>query len=180
MSCGVGRRCSSDLAWLWLWCRPASVAPIWLLVWEPPYATDAALKRQKTEGKRKKWNVLSPALGPVDGFCKYSARGLKVYSCCLCSRYRRVFRVPSVLGCLHECGTRVWLCLLRPQSPRGVRKTFPPGAVLSAPPPHSVHLRFVCSVDLILVDLPGELNLWLWHDPLPAGTAVCPENFHRF
>ena len=28
MSCGVGHRYSSDLALLWLWCRPAAVAPI--------------------------------------------------------------------------------------------------------------------------------------------------------
>ena len=28
MSCGAGRRSSSDAALLWLWCRPAAVAPI--------------------------------------------------------------------------------------------------------------------------------------------------------
>ena len=29
MSCGVGRRYGSDprLLWLWLWCRPAAIAP---------------------------------------------------------------------------------------------------------------------------------------------------------
>ena len=44
-----------DLAWLWLWlwCRPAATAPIRRLGWEPPNATGAALKRQKTK-KRKK------------------------------------------------------------------------------------------------------------------------------
>ena len=36
-----------DPAWLWLWCRPAAVAPIRPVAWEPPYATGAALKRQK-------------------------------------------------------------------------------------------------------------------------------------
>ena len=30
-----------------MWCRPAATAPIQPLAWEPPYATDAALKRQK-------------------------------------------------------------------------------------------------------------------------------------
>ena len=44
MRCGVGCRGSSDPALLWLWCRPAAIAPITPLVWEPPYATDAALK----------------------------------------------------------------------------------------------------------------------------------------
>ena len=54
MSCGVGRRCSSDLMLLWLWCRPAAVAPIGSLAWEPPYAsTGAALKRQKVKKKKK-------------------------------------------------------------------------------------------------------------------------------
>ena len=27
-SCSTGRRCSSHLVWLWLWCRPAAAAPI--------------------------------------------------------------------------------------------------------------------------------------------------------
>ena len=38
--------CSSDLALLWLWCRPAAAAPIGPLAWEPPYAAGAAPKRQ--------------------------------------------------------------------------------------------------------------------------------------
>ena len=51
MSCGVGCRHGLDLAWLWLWCRPAATAPIRHLAWEPPYATGAALKRQKKPQK---------------------------------------------------------------------------------------------------------------------------------
>ena len=35
-----------------LWCRPAATVPIGPLVWDPPYAADAALKRPK-----KKKNV---------------------------------------------------------------------------------------------------------------------------
>ena len=52
MSYGVGHRCDSDPALLWLWRRPAAVALIRPLAWEPPYALGAALKRQKR--KRKK------------------------------------------------------------------------------------------------------------------------------
>ena len=52
MSCGVGRRHGLDLMLLWLWCRPEATAPIQPLAWEPPYATGAALKRQKT---KKNW-----------------------------------------------------------------------------------------------------------------------------
>ena len=57
MSCGVGCRRGSDLAWLWLWCRLAAAAPIGPLAWEPPYAVGVALKRQKEKRKEeKKWN----------------------------------------------------------------------------------------------------------------------------
>ena len=51
MSCGVGHRCDSDLALLWLWCRLAAVAPITALAWEPPYVMGAALKRKKIKWK---------------------------------------------------------------------------------------------------------------------------------
>ena len=47
MSCGVGHRCGSDLALLWLWHRPAAVAPIWPLAWELSYATGVPLKKKK-------------------------------------------------------------------------------------------------------------------------------------
>ena len=49
MSCGVGHRGGSDLAWLWL----AAVAQIQLLAWEPPYATSVALKMQKKKKNRE-------------------------------------------------------------------------------------------------------------------------------
>ena len=47
MSCGIGHRQGSDPALLWLWCRPAAVAPIGPLAWKPSYATGATLKRKK-------------------------------------------------------------------------------------------------------------------------------------
>ena len=47
MSYGVGGRLGSDLAFLWLWCRPAATALILPLAWELPYAMDVALKRRK-------------------------------------------------------------------------------------------------------------------------------------
>ena len=39
---------------LWLWCRPAAVAPIRPLSWEPPYAAGAPLKKRKKKKKQKK------------------------------------------------------------------------------------------------------------------------------
>ena len=59
MSCGGGRRHGWDLAllllrlWLWLWCRPAAVALIQPLAWEPLHATGTALKSKKKKKKKK-------------------------------------------------------------------------------------------------------------------------------
>ena len=53
VSCGVGHRCGSDSTLLWLWRRPAAVAPIRPLAWEPPYAAGMALKRQKDKTKKE-------------------------------------------------------------------------------------------------------------------------------
>ena len=47
MSCGVGHRCVSDPALLWLWCRLGAAAPIWPLAWETPYAIWVGLKKKK-------------------------------------------------------------------------------------------------------------------------------------
>ena len=46
VSCGVGRRSHSDPVLLWLGCKPAAVAPIQPLAWEPPCATGVALNKQ--------------------------------------------------------------------------------------------------------------------------------------
>ena len=53
MSCGVGRRHSSDPALLWLWRRPMATALIGPLLWEPPYAAGAALEKEKRQKKEK-------------------------------------------------------------------------------------------------------------------------------
>ena len=54
MSCGVGRRCGSDPALLWLWRRPGAAALIRPLAWEPPYAAGAALEKGKRQKKKIK------------------------------------------------------------------------------------------------------------------------------
>ena len=48
----VGHRCISDLALLWLWCRPAAASLIWPLAWELSYA--ASSKKTKKKKKKKK------------------------------------------------------------------------------------------------------------------------------
>ena len=52
MSCGVGHRCGSDPALLWLCYRLAAVAPIGPLACEPPHAVGEALKKK---AKKKNW-----------------------------------------------------------------------------------------------------------------------------
>ena len=42
-----------DLVLLWLWSRPAAIAPIRPLAWEPPYAMGVALKSIKKERERE-------------------------------------------------------------------------------------------------------------------------------
>ena len=52
MSCGVGHRRGLDPALLQLWCRPAAVALIQPLAWEPPYTTGAAQENGKNTQKK--------------------------------------------------------------------------------------------------------------------------------
>ena len=52
MSYAVGRRFDLDLAFLWLWCRLVATALSRPLLWEPPYVTGMALKRQKDQKKK--------------------------------------------------------------------------------------------------------------------------------
>ena len=53
MSCGVGCRRGSDPELLWLWRRPAAMALITSLAWEPPYAMGVALEKTKKKKKKK-------------------------------------------------------------------------------------------------------------------------------
>ena len=69
MSCGVGHKCGSDLAWLWLWHRLAATALIGHLSWEPPYATGVALIRQKDKKRQKK----------KKDDCKYLNKNFTIY-----------------------------------------------------------------------------------------------------
>ena len=45
----VGQGCGLDLALLWLWYRPASMAPIWPLAWELTNAAGVALEKIKNK-----------------------------------------------------------------------------------------------------------------------------------
>ena len=54
MSSDKVQRYGSDLAWLWLWHRPAAVAPIRTLGCELPYDVGMALKPQAQKHKKKR------------------------------------------------------------------------------------------------------------------------------
>ena len=75
VSCGVGRRHGLDLAFLWLWRRPAAVAPIRPLPWEPPYATGEALKRQKDKKKERKKAIPFTIASKTKFLCIYFQGG---------------------------------------------------------------------------------------------------------
>ena len=47
-------RKKNKMVLLWLWCRLAATAPTGPLAWEPIYAEDAALKKDKRQKKKKK------------------------------------------------------------------------------------------------------------------------------
>ena len=69
MSRGVGHRCSSDPAWLWLWYRLAATAPIRPLAWKLPHAVGAALKRQKqNKTNNQPQNQKNLKIEPYDTF----------------------------------------------------------------------------------------------------------------
>ena len=53
MSCGVGCRHGWDPELLWPWRRPAAMAPIRPLAWEPPYSVGAAQEMAKRKKKIK-------------------------------------------------------------------------------------------------------------------------------
>ena len=53
VSWGAVCRRGLDTVLLWLWCRPSATAPIQPLTWEPTYAMDAALKKDKKKKKKK-------------------------------------------------------------------------------------------------------------------------------
>ena len=70
MSRGVGCRGGLDLSLLWLWCRPAAVAPSQPLAWEPPYAAGAALKRKAKKKKKKNRQVTTGPQGLLQALGK--------------------------------------------------------------------------------------------------------------
>ena len=75
MSCGVGHTRGSDPVLLWLWSRPAAVAPIPPLAREPPYAMGAALKSKKQTKKDFDGDMGAGRNGHAKQRAQYEQRG---------------------------------------------------------------------------------------------------------
>ena len=121
MSCSVRCRRSSDLALLWLWCRPAATAMIRPLAWEPPYATGSALKKKrykgivcvrvwqkKTKDKKIKINCLNALFNG-----KYWSLGKKDHTPSWCSRKKSEMAARGVPW--RTWVLRTWHCHSVPQ-----------------------------------------------------------------
>ena len=80
MSCNRSGSCGSDPTLLWLWCRPAAAALIWLLA--RGYATGVAVRKEKTHfpPNRKPLLHLIWCLSSQTCFCAKSA----LYVVCVC------------------------------------------------------------------------------------------------
>ena len=87
VSCGVGYRCSSDLALLWLWQRSAAIAPVQPLAWEPSYAMCVALKNKQTK-------ICSWSCHCGSGCCYSPSVG--TFICCGCGPKKTKKGVPVV------------------------------------------------------------------------------------
>ena len=86
MSCGTGHRQGSDLTLLWLWCRPAAIAPIRPLAWKPQCAVGTAIKRPKQGEKRKTQEQFVRAnprrrAGDKQGCCSLPAQSFPFHTC---------------------------------------------------------------------------------------------------
>ena len=79
MSCGVGRRHSSDPALLWLWRRLVTTAPIRPPPWELPYAAEVSQengKKTKTKQNKKQQQQKESDCSSVCGGGSSSVHGL--------------------------------------------------------------------------------------------------------
>ena len=77
MSCGVGHRCGSDPVLLWY--RPAAIAPIRPLAWEPLYARGAALKRPKKKFLKEIMKTLKEIRIAINSNADYFKKGTREF-----------------------------------------------------------------------------------------------------
>ena len=68
---GAGHIHSSDAKLLWLWCWPATVALIWPLAWELPYASDLKSKKKAKKKKKGKEYYSIPFAFPSEYFVSH-------------------------------------------------------------------------------------------------------------
>ena len=114
MSCGVGRRGSSDPPWLWLCWRPAAVAQIGLQAWEPPYAMGSALKKNNNNKIFRSSYCGSMGKEPNKVSMRMRVRslvllsGLRIWPCHEL-QHRYVAQIRHCCGCgVHYSGSSYW------------------------------------------------------------------------
>ena len=90
MSCGVGHRSGSYLALLWLWRRLVATALIGPLVWEPPYATEAALEKAKRQRKKVKNKWINKYTGQITFLWPNNTALILINSLSLLPFYRNI------------------------------------------------------------------------------------------
>ena len=151
MGWGVGRRRGSDLARLWLRCRPAATAPIRPLAWEPPCAEGVALKDRKS--KEARGDHLWKAQPSWEACPEGPSRGPRAHlGVCLLLPHEAVRRhaqlgyasVPHVLDegpdligfrdVVRGARAKARGAVNGPRRPPGTHPTPDTGAALSAPP----------------------------------------------
>ena len=104
MSCGLGCRRSLDPVLLWLWHRPAAMAPTGPLAFEPPYTAGAALEKAKRQKKKKgKWIFASCGQRRnIQRLCSLEGIFLRRQNTLL-SKSMNIFSVNDQRGYLNAC-----------------------------------------------------------------------------
>ena len=97
----------------WLWCRPASTAPIRPLAWGLPHAVSVALKRQKkNKNKNKNKKPWGEDLYLAQSHCLCPRSAVPVPACGVCLGHNHSW---VAVGCHYHCQvTPVFVCVLGP------------------------------------------------------------------
>ena len=95
---------------LWLWGRPAAIAPIQLLAWELPYAAGAAIESKKKQNKNKqtKKNPKNKTIDESKQNAKISPRRGSIVA--QQERTQLISRRMQVRFLASLSGLRVWCC----------------------------------------------------------------------
>ena len=106
ISCDLGHIHGLDPALLWLWCRPATVAPIQPLAWELPCAVCVALKKQKQMNQKN--HDQAPQLTTFQAVGTAPAEGHSCRGCDFCKHILLQIHLPFVSGSSAPTLGQIW------------------------------------------------------------------------